>query len=797
MKSVCPSLLLLGMLTVCQLTAPTPAQGKGSPAGLSGTVVDADTHNPLPGATIIVVNSFASTSVGRDGTFVLSGLKPGVYLVQASHVGYQSAQAGNVTVSDSGLTDVTFALKPQPVTLSAVTVTPGSFKVMGTEAPSRQTLTQREIRTMPQLGDDFFRAIARLPGVGGNDFSTRFTVRGGEYEEVLVTLDGLQIYEPFHLKDIDGGAMSIVDVAAVRDIELLTGGYSAEYGDRMSGVMTVKSRDPEPGRKRLSLGLSIVNARALAEGTFDDDRGSWLVSARRGYIDYVLQLAGADEQIKPSYYDVYGKVQHRLGKKHILSAHVLHAGDNMHFRGEDSDAGDTLETSYGNSYVWLNLKSKPSERLTAQSVVSAGRVDHDRKGQSFDEYMQVPEHEAWDIKTFDFIGLKTDWEYELSERLLVKTGAQARRLWCDYDYASRDFYYNYNVVGGVPVAEVNRIDTIGVIFSKSGEHLDGYLAGRVRLADPLIAEIGARYDHSSLADDDDISPRLSLSYDFGPKTTLRGAWGQYYQTQGVDEISVGDGETDFYPAQKAEQRVIGLEHEYDNGIRLRVEGYEKRYSRLRPAFRNSFEDIEAFPEREYDRTIVHRARSTSRGLEVYLKKDTGGKLSWWLSYALAKSEDSVRYIEFPQENVVAYENVNIPTPNDQRHTFYLDVHYRPAAVWQLTMAFQYHTGWPYTDVFVASQATPDGRVYWLQAGEQWGARHKPFHRLDLRVNRYFNLHTGRITAFIEVLNVLNTENVRSYNYGLASDGSTYYRTQEAEHWFGIMPSFGVAYVVEL
>ena len=199
---------------------------------------------------------------------------------------------------------------------------------------------------------------------------------------------------------------------------------------------------------------------------------------------------------------------------------------------------------------------------------------------------------------------------------------------------------------------------------------------------------------------------------------------------------------------------------------------------------------------EFDRTIVYRAKSTSKGIEISLKKDTGGKFSWWLSYALAKVEDSIKYIYFSAEDVTAYNNVVLPSPNDQRRTFYLDLNYRPTHNWQLNLAWQFHSGWPYTDAYLVEQniGTNNYQVY-VQAGEQWGARHKNFSRVDLRFNRYFSVGKGRITAFVELINILDTENVRGYNYNLYEYNEHYYLNKEPERWFGFMPSFGVNYQI--
>ncbi|UCE67237.1 MAG: TonB-dependent receptor [Candidatus Zixiibacteriota bacterium] len=761
---------------------------------ISGVIYDADSREPIPGVTVIMLNGFAGTSSGPDGRFTLKNLSYGTYSLQVSSIGYETLRLDSVIVAGNPSKELSINLTPKAVQLKSVTVTPGRFSIMGEEAVAKQTLTQRQIRTMPQLADDFFRAVSRLPGTSSNDFSTRFTVRGGEYEEVLVMLDGLQIYEPFHLKDIDGGAISVIDVAAVESIDLMTGGFPARYGDKMSGAFEIKSRQVPPNQNRFSAGISLINTHAFAEGKFDNNRGSWLFSARRGYIDYVLKLAGADDNIKPTYYDLFGKVQYQLSKRHSLSADILHAHDNMKVIGEENDTGDTLITEYGNSYAWMTLWSEFHPRLFAQTVASVGKVDHNRYGRDvgvFGEFLT--DAMASDEEDFQFAGLKTDWEYEHSDLLVLKFGSEIQSRKATYDYINRDYNYDYISTPDSSYIEFTGIDSIFIPMEKSGVRFGSYLAGRFRVADPLVAEIGLRYDRTSYSGDDDFSPRLNLAYNIAERTAFCAGWGYYYQSEGVHEIMVGDGEDDFYPSQRAELLVAGIEHEFDSGIRLRAETYNKLYTNLRPAYRNSFDDIEAFPEMESDRTVIFRKNGSSRGIEFYLKKDTGGKFSWWSSYAYSKSEEDVDHIYFPTEDVSAYYDVTIPTPQDQRHTFYLDVHYRPTARWQLSTAFQYHSGWPYTNLFLASQSTPEGTVYWVQADEQWGARFKPYHRLDLRINRYFPLKKGRITAFIEILNVYNQKNVRKYNYYLRRIGDRINFSKEPDYWFGWMPSFGISY----
>ncbi len=761
---------------------------------IKGVIYDADNNEPLPGVTIQLLNRYAGTSSDPNGRFSLGNLSFGYYSLRISSIGYESLKLDSVIVDDKRTSELSIELKPKAIPLKSVIVTPGRFSIMGKEAVAQQTLTQREISTMPQLGDDFFRAVTRLPGMTSNDFSAKFTVRGGEYDEVLVMLDGLQIYEPFHFKDIDGGVMSIIDVAAIESIDLMTGGFPVNYGDKMSAAFRIKSRQVPPDENRISVGLSFINARALAEGKFHQNRGSWLVSARRGYIDYLLKLSGADDNIKPRYYDFFSKLQYQLSEKHSLAGHILHAGDDLEFFPDGEDTGDSMITDYGNSYAWLTMWSEFNPNLFAQTVVSIGKVKHNRFG--YDQDNSRPMFFAKDYEDFQFIGLKSDWEYEYSDMMIFKVGSEIQGRKATYDYLNRDYSYDYITSPDSSYIVLAGIDSTVIPFKKSGTKLSSYLSGRFRVAEPLVAEIGLRYDNASYSGDDDFSPRINFAYNFNDKTVLCAGWGYYRQSEGIDEIAVGDGETEFSPSQRAELRVAGIEHEFENRIRFRIEVYDKIYTNLGATYRNTFDPIAAFPELEEDRSKIYRKSANSRGIEFYLKKDTGGKLTWWASYAYAKVEENVDSIYFPHEDVTAFYDIVIPTPQDQRHTLYFDLHYRPTSQWRISTALQFHSGWPFTDAHLASGTTPDGTSYWIQAGEQWGARHDEYRRIDLRINRFFPLSKGRITAFIEVLNVFDSKNIRAYQYGLRYYNGQYYVRREAEHWFGIIPSFGISYDFE-
>ena len=765
---------------------------------IHGQVTDAGTGESLIGATVTMVGRFGGAVADTAGRFRLANLPPGRYTLRFSHVGYEDVQLAPVEVAAESDLTLNASLNQKLTTLKGIVVTPGRFEIMGTEPVASQTLTRGEIETVPQLGEDFFRAVTRLPGMSGNDISTRFVVRGGEYDEVLVTLDGLQIYEPFHLKDIDGGAISAIDAAAVEGIDLMTGGFTADYGKKMSGVFNITSKQVSQDHARLTVGLSMLNTRLLSEGTFANNKGSWLVSARRGYIDLVLKMVDPGSEIKPTYYDFFAKTKYQLSRKHVLGVSALHSGDDLHYYGEDDEIGDSLRTNYGNSYAWLTLWSELHPRLRARTIASTAQVRNRRSGQLYYDWLPGLEYRARNFQDFRCSGAKSDWEYEMAGNLFLRFGAEAQWMSTDYDYLNEQYQYNYHMTADSTYITFDRIDTTAVFMRPTGRTMGLYVTNRYRPWRPVTVELGMRYDWTDYSGDNLVAPRIGFVFNLGPATTLRTGWGRYYQPEDIDEMTASDGETHFCPAEKAEQWVAGLQHDFDNGVHLRVEAYYKKYSDLRPDYRNSFDDIEMFPELEGDRIVVSRSGSISRGLELYLKRDTRGKVSWWGSYALAKCEDDVSSILFSDGTLEAYGR-KLPSPNDQRHTLYFDLNYRPNHKWQFNFAFQFHTGWPYTGVHIGTvPIAGGGTLLYLQSDEPLSSRHRNYRRVDLRLNRYFRVGSGRITAFVELINVFGFDNVRSYSYNIVLGGpSGYYLDTDPENWFGRLPSFGVAYEVNL
>ena len=740
---------------------------------IRGRVVDASSKIGLEGANVFLSGTSIGSSTDENGEFTISNIPGGSYDLNCMFIGYEKEEISNIYVSRETQAHFDIEMDIMPVRLREIVVTPSRFTIMGSTPTVSQTLTRRDIETIPQFGDDIYRAVKRLPGLISHEFSSKFAIRGGEHNQILALIDGLELYEPFHLKDVFGGALSIIDAAAIEGIDMMTGSFPVEYGDRLSGVFNITSRNPDADQQRYAMSFSFMNARILSEGSYNDNRGKWMFTARRGYLNHILKISGLyDYQPGLIYYDFLGKVENQINESNKLGLHILYASDRIEFFEDD------MLANYGNTYAWLTLQSIINPQICVQTVISTGRITHDRHGtKTINEFLYYPNS---DKRNFSFYGFKQDWNLKVSEKSHLKLGYDVKLLISEYDYTK--IYQNLIVPETV---------TSKIITNPNGQKLSAYISNRCKPSSPLTIELGCRYDYTSYTNDNLISPRLNVVYTLGRRTCIRGGWGHFYQSQGIHELHVQDGVDTFFPAEHAEHRVIGFEQTFPWGIRMRLEGYYKKLSDLRPMYRNWRWMNNILPELESDRLQLFLDGSTARGIEVYLKKDTGRKITWWASYGLSQVDDNIAKIVLHDGETVHY-NKQLPSIYDQRHTFYFDLNYRMNSKWQFNLAWQYHTGCPYTNM-----VTVTGYDYKIPImGEYNGNRYPPYHRLDIRINRHIDSSRGRITAYLEIMNVYNRKNVAfyDYSYSLSQESPTRYTINKSPiHWFPLLPAIGLSW----
>jgi TonB-dependent Receptor Plug Domain len=661
--------------------------------------------------------------------------------------------------------------------LTTVVITPGTFGLLSPVRGTAQSLGRDAIISRPQLGEDLFRSIQRLPGLASNEYGAAFHVRGAETDQLHVSLDGLELFEPFHMKDFDN-ALSILDVQSVQGIDLVTSGFTSEYGRRLGSVLSIHSRAPRTDSVRTSLGVSVTNVRVQTEGGFAHGRGGWSVEARHGYLDLALRLAGQSDSLSPLYADLLATVTWNVSARHALAAHALWADDRLRYREKDG----SIASRYGSRYGWVTWDAEFTPNLTARTVASMGHLDWTRGGDA--QIISATRSTVRDERSTGFGGVRQDWLWSPTDQFVLKFGGEWRPEQATYDYAATRAQ---RVVIADTIANITLPVNAGV--SKSGSQLGLYVAPRLRPVRWLVAEVGARVDQTTWSGDRSVSPRANVMVTLSPSTTLRLAAGRYTQPQQVFALQVQDGVSEFGKEDVSEHRVIGVERRFGLFAIAKVEAYERRVTSEEPRFINLRGDLQVFPELSKDRVLLPATRGKATGVEYSIRGLGVGAFDWAASYARASVTDRV-------------SAVDVARKWDQPQTVYLDATWRPAAGrWRMSVAAQAHSGWPEAPVqFVLDtvhnakgvKSTTVLTVYGPVT--ELGLHRMPwYHRVDGRITREVATRRGKLSAFLDVFNVLDASNPSAYNYRTSVSGGQIVLTRTAEIQLGRLPSAGMTW----
>jgi len=695
-------------------------------------------------------------------------------MVRATALGFAPSLAESVVL---GVAPVThdLVLSRRVSRLSAVVVTPGTLQAGDGDGASRQVLSRDDLLTRPQLAEDVFRALNRLPGFSGSDFSAQLRVRNSAADEVLYLLDGMELIEPYHMKDFEG-SITIVDQEVVGRVDLNTGGFGVQFGNRSAGVVRLTSVDALPSGAHVTAGLSLANLRLGASGAIARGRGRWMLSARRGYLDVILRMIGESDSFDPSFHDVFGKIQFELSTNHEVGLHTLVASDNLAFAVDD---GETLANGrYGNSYLWATVRSRWSPRLHSTTLASLTSLDWNRDGREaeFFNSRALTRAAFRDRRALDVLGAKQDWTFDATSYLSIAAGGEARSEHADYDYRAHSV--ERTLLNQSPV--VRDSTAIAVQRDASGIRTSGYLAARLRPLRYLTIETGVRSDHHGWTGGGSVTPRLSALVDISPRTRMRASWGQYAQAHALQDLAVVDGESQFAPTERSEQRIVSAEHDTRQGWSIRVEAFERRIRNARPRYLNTDGELDPFPEGQLDRMRFDPESGRIRGGEVLATYDVGGRARATIWYAHLRGS-------------VQVNGVTTSRPFEERHGGAVDMAWRTPSGWSYAAAWSFRSGWP--------NVSATFRIDTLGAGHFDIVRQPPapfftdrleaYHRLDVRVSRRFALRNGALSMYAEVFNLLGRKNQRGWSYDAVTRSGRLSVERTREAFIGRLPTAGL------
>jgi hypothetical protein len=619
-------------------------------------------------------------------------------------------------------------------------------------------LPAAEVQRLAGGFSDPLRYLQALPGVANDsDFDGLLYVRGGESGQNRILIDQVSVSDAYHF----GGVVSVLNTDVIDRIEFMPGGYTAEYGDALSGVLKVKRRIGNLQKVRGTGGVSLLTANGTLEGPLgNDSKGSWLVAARRSYLDQVLRSSGPGPIALPSYWDLDARLYRKVGENDLRFG-LLRSGDFVSARLGDTFTFTPTESS---GLHWdreltlasLNWERKAGEWGLAQTLAYGWRH------QGIMQFGGLTQQAEQDSRTFD-------WRGDARRPFAGVTWVSGAQI----THAHTEYHLDINRLS---ILEPDRrsnprspLDTAQVIADYEGRNVytAGYTQAEMGLLDSTVsAVVGARIEHASRSEQTAITPRVKLAW----KTPADGvivtaAVGDYRQFPG-DRLEADPtvGNPDL-KAERALHLIVGVAHTSPRGDRLSVEGYAKRLSDLivydagAPAGGAPF---------------VNTGSGYAHGVE-FLARVPRKDWDTWLSYTWGE----VRYRDYDGGPMYA-------PAQDLRHTISFVGRVRPAPGWSFGVKWRAQSGRPYTEVIGRENVSEfvDG-IEWVPVlGAYHGGRFPWYHRLDVRGERAFRIGSTQATASVEVLNAYGRKNLYDYRY---VDG---FARAEPVRMLPFMPTFG-------
>ncbi|MCJ7553939.1 MAG: carboxypeptidase-like regulatory domain-containing protein, partial [Ignavibacteriaceae bacterium] len=347
-----------------------------------------DGKNPVPFVNVIFLNTALGAGSEQDGTYQLKNIPVGEYEVKFSAIGYETKYF-NVVISEGKIVELDVVLNSVAIQVQDVEITGLRQQKQSDTRTSLIDLNPRDAKILPGAVEDVLRTLQSLPGVlAPNDFSSQLIVRGSGPDQNLIIMDDVEVFNPYRLY----GVISMFNPDAVSDVTLISGGFPAKYGDRLSAVLDVTNREGDVNKNLTgSLNASIVDANLVLEGKNPFDiKGSWLFNSRRTYYDLIIEpfvkSAGlVDESTSfPNFYDIQGKLVFGPFDGHKFLINGIYSRDGVNvISGEDRKTPDSVGifNITRNDIISGAWHYVPNERLFNKFVVSwygnSGDTDFD------------------------------------------------------------------------------------------------------------------------------------------------------------------------------------------------------------------------------------------------------------------------------------------------------------------------------------------------------------------------------------------------------------------------------------
>ena len=678
----------------------------GKTVTISGFMRDASSGEALIGANIYISMLETGTSTNSYGFYSISIPFSDSIGVIYSYIGFEP-QIKKLYIKDNLKLDI--SLIPNTIAMNEVVVS--GHKQNENVEIKQMSIVDVPVRTINKLPailgeSDILKVVQLLPGIqSGSEGTTGYFVRGGNADQNLVLLDEATVYNPNHLF----GLMSTFNSRAINNVTLIKGGFPAQYGGRLSSNMNITMKEGNNKDYHMNIGLGLINSKLTVEGPIIKNKASFIISARRTYMDLLLKPFPKMLSTNYSFYDINARVNFKLSDKDRMFLSYFNGQDRAAYVAVNSLNYDFM---FGNSTATFRWNHILNEKLFVNtSLIYNGFLMDLKTIQSsfFAEFYS---------KIEDYNG-KIDFEYFLGPRNTVKFGL---------NYIHHTFTPT-GTSGKTPKDSTLKVINPGIIQTKIASETALYINDEINLTNRLGLNIGLRLPGFQTGNTSyfHIEPRSTFKYTLTENSSVKAAYTVMNQFVHLVPSATASIPTDIWlpsskivKPQQSKQVALGyFLNLRDNSYEASVETYYKTMDR-QVAFKEGTQLIE---QTNIDSQLVF-GKGWSYGVEFFLKKKAG-RFSGWASYTLSWSNQ-----QFPDLN---FGKV-FPFKYDRRHNLSLVGVYELNKNWTLSSNFVFTSG--------NTMTLPGGRVSVYEGGDLYNGvfdvyvgknnyRLNPYHRLDI------------------------------------------------------------------
>ncbi len=666
---------------------------------VSGFVRDSESGENLIGATVYAPDYEIGTTTNRYGFFSLTLEADSLSLV-ISHVGYTPQFVHTGLEEDIRLN---ILLEPTVVGLEEVEVVAPSGTGLESLQMSEISLSVAQIQDLPALAGeiDILKTLQLLPGVqSGIEGTSGLYVRGGSPDQNLILLDGVPVYNPNHLF----GFLSVFNDDAIKDVSLIKGGFPARYGGRLSSILELTMKEGDLNRYKGTASVGLVASSFTVEGPIIKNKSSFLIAARRTYIDILAfpfqAFSGSDNRSGYYFYDVSVKANYFVSDRDRIYLSVYTSRDRLYER--DVYGGDIANISVRDDIGWRNLTitSRWNRVLGSKLFVNTllGFTLYRSRNQAEEGNESGVQHVSFLSGITDGLG-RVDFEYIPAPSHYVRFGLGSTL----HSYHTGAFSERWHGAEVVPFDTLYTPD-----YLTNGAEFHAYAEDEIRLSSWLWINTGIHASSFFVQERSyhSIQPRVGIRLGLDSKSAVKMSFASMKQYVHVLTTSSGVSlpldlwvpATDRVRPQEAIQLALGFyrvfpERNYD----ISIEGFYKKISHV-IEYKDGTHHYNYSPTDNWENRI-ESGNGTSFGAELFVQKKRG-RITGWVGYSLTKTTR-----KFAQLN----NGKEFPYRYDRLHDVSLTANWQWKESTNIALAWVYGTG----------------QAAWLPLGQSYGVTHLP------------------------------------------------------------------------